>query len=615
MSIVAPRGRAANCKFRKSVILAAQNSRPMQQVLMGLCRDDITFWIDTFCWQVNPLIPGAEPGPFILYDFQREALAKTMAWLSKRRDVIWEKSRDLGATWLALLMQVHQALFFDYQKFLDISHTEKAVDNRDDPDCLYWKVRFVLSKLPDWMSRGAGGRTMMITFPATKGAMTGAATTERSGVGGRARWVFLDEFAKQKDDYAILGQTADTGPRHFVSTHYGVGTAWHSLTQREDIKRVVMHWSEHPRKNKGLYRSKPDGTYEILDKSFDFAKFCRERQAAEPEESFPDHYVFDTTGNPMGGPYPGIRSPWYDEECARRQNPRDIAMHLDIDVKGSVSQYFPAQLIYRLRQRTHLWVWEGELSYDPDAATPHALVERVGGPLKLWINPTAGGKVPFRQYVFGSDISHGQGATPSTISIFEVGTGRKVGEYENAHISAEPFAAYQVALARLFTDGDTGAFMIWERQGPGEVFSKRVIAMGYRNVYMKTSEEGLLEKRTDVPGWYPSQSARGILFDQYIAALADGSCTNPSDHSLEQTLNFRYDSQGYPEHPKQRQNKDDPSSGGVNHGDLVTADALAWKVVRDRLNKLVEEKKDEVPVNSILWRRQLRKMNQAAEAY
>jgi hypothetical protein len=104
-------------------------------------------------------------------------------------------------------------------------------------------------------------------FPATRSAITGAATTERAGVGGRATWVLGDEFAKQKDASAILGQTADTGPRLLVSTHYGTGTAWHGLTQRQDI----LHWSQHPEMNQGLYRfDAATNTVEILDKEYQF---------------------------------------------------------------------------------------------------------------------------------------------------------------------------------------------------------------------------------------------------------------------------------------------------------------------------------------------------------
>jgi hypothetical protein len=575
---------------RRRLLRAARESAAVRWSLMQRCKSDIVFWMDHFCFQINPRQIGSEVGPWITHDFQRDAITRTRTWLADGEDVLWEKSRYLGATWMALLMEVHDALFFDYKKFLNISHTEAAVDAADDPDCLFWKVQFVLDHLPDWMRRGAGRqRRGVIRYPATKGTMTGAATTERAGVGGRATWVLADEFAKQKDDFAILGQTADTGPRLFVSTHYGIGSAWHSLTQRPDIKKVILHWSQHPEMNAGLYRSTDRG-YEILDKSY----------------PFPADYQFVTGGTPNGGPFPGIRSPWYDRECQRRKNDRDVAMHLDINPKGSQSQYFPESLIYSLRKKTSLWRWEGDLAYDAEAAKPFRLIDRVGGPLRLWLNPTVDGGVPKADYVFGCDPSHGRGATPTCVSIGRSATGEKVGEWVYAHLSVQDFAKYFVALARLFASAESsGAFLIWERQGPGEMLTQRVIETGYRNFYYRHLESGLVGERTESPGWFPSPEATKLLIDQYIAALADGTCTNPSDRALEQTLDFRYDSRGYPEHPGEK-SKEDPSAGGVNHGDIVRADALMWKVMRDRGTPAPGVEPATATVGSFQWRRELR---------
>jgi hypothetical protein len=147
-----------NSAKRDELLRAAYHDEALQDLLMRLCKADIFFWIDLFVYQMNPRRVGHEPSPFICYDFQREAVRQTKQWLAEQEDVIWEKSRYLGATWLALLMQIHDCLFFDYKKFLDISHTANAVDASDDPDSLFWKVQFVLELLPDWMRRSDSGR-------------------------------------------------------------------------------------------------------------------------------------------------------------------------------------------------------------------------------------------------------------------------------------------------------------------------------------------------------------------------------------------------------------------------------------------------------------------------
>lgn len=561
-----PRGSAENLRKRDELLAAADKDRTMQTALMGMCAEDFFFWVDLFAWQVNPRMAGNEVGPFILRDFQRAALIETIHWLyDEQEDVVWEKSRYQGATWLALLLTIWLSLFKPWKKFLWISHTEDAVGREGDPDSLFWKIDFVHSHLPDWMTRGVKKRKMGFGYPATNSSITGAATTERAGVGGRATSVGLDEFAKQKDDYKILGNTAHTGPRLFISTHYGSGTAFAELCRRPDINKVVLHWSQNDELNKGLYKFNAEtNQIEILDRSY----------------AFPHDYPFVRTGLPSGGPFPGIRSPWYDREVRRAGNARDIAMHLDIDVKGSVSQFFDALIIHQLRGRTKDPVWQGELNHDRDSGLPVRLVPQENGSLRLWMNPKTDDRMPAAEYGIGVDISAGMGSTPSCISIIRIMTGEKVGEYVNAHIKPIPFATLCVALCRLFADeGGNGAFFVWEQQGPGEPFGQAVVDLGYRHLWFNV--DGYTREMSSKPGWYPAPKAKRILLEDYKAALVDGSFHNPSDRALEQCLEFRYNASGNPEHPGETQSAD-PSAGRVNHGDLVIADGLAWLLAKDR---------------------------------
>ena len=45
-----------------------------------------------------------------------------------REDVLWKKSRELGATWMALIIDDWLSLFHENKKVFAISHTEAAVD-------------------------------------------------------------------------------------------------------------------------------------------------------------------------------------------------------------------------------------------------------------------------------------------------------------------------------------------------------------------------------------------------------------------------------------------------------------------------------------------------------
>lgn len=589
-----PKEPKRNVEFRLATYRRARDDAVFRAAMMKCCEEDLLFFIAAFGWQFNPKEIGREVGPFIPHPFQADAVAVTVEKLFERQDdVLWEKSRYQGATWLALFIFVGVSLFYTRKKFLWISHSEAAVDNGDDPDCLFWKIEFIHEHLPGWMQRGVKrSRKSGFNYVETKSVTTGAATTERSGVGGRGAAVGLDEFSKQRDDFKILGQTADTGPRLFIGTHYGVGTAFYELTQRVDQFKVILHWSQNPSLNAGLYRvDHAINRVEVLDKSY----------------VFPADYQFVTNGSPTGGPFPGLRSPWYDRECRRRKNARDVAMHLDIDPKGSSTQFFDALMIHRLRQKTWSPLWEGDLHHDRDTGRPNRLVGVAGGKLKLWIHPTSEGRVEPGRYAIGADCSAGMGSTPSCVSIVNGATGVKVGEYMDAHIDPKEFGTLLVALSHLCHDGEgNGAKLVWEKIGPGEKVGKQIIELGYRNLYYRTNAFGSQTASSDEPGWNPTGATKRILLDDYRAGLDDGTFTNPSDRALEATLDFRYDRAGNPEHPGQAQTED-PSAGRVNHGDMPMADALACMLSRKMLENVGPAKKKPVtvPVGSLAWRREL----------
>src|SRR4029077_9156210 len=270
--------------------------------------------------------------------------------------------------------------------------------------------------------------------------------------------LLLDEFSKHQEDWKIWSDTADTGPRLIIGTHYGVGTAFYELATRKDMHKSIWHWSQHPEKKKGLYHyDAQTNKVTILDGAYDF----------------PEDYRYVMDGSPTGGPFPGLRSPWYDKECQRRANARDVAMHLDIDPKGSVSAFFDRIMILQLMQLTCEPYWEGDVDYDHDAGEPRGLVPRKGGPLRLWCHLSNGLPVP-DVYAFGADIATATGATPSCLSGVRSRAGEKVLEYAIAFIQPEKFAVLTVALCKMWKTAEGFTSMLaWEQQGPGLVFGNK----------------------------------------------------------------------------------------------------------------------------------------------
>lgn len=602
-----PRDPALNMRFRRATILRALEDKPFRQGLLEACRLDILFYINTFCWSFNPKKKGlAAARPFITWDFQERALLATpedsdspgLLWCYENdKNAVIEKSRDMGATWLLLIMQDWLALFHPYFQSLNISRNEDAVDDKTQ-DSLFWKLRWMHRHLPDWMTGQIEDTKLYLGYPRTSSAVTGQASTGRAGVSGRAGFIFVDEVAHIREATEIRQRTANVADcRVFVSTHEGAGTEFYRLVNTPEMVQLQMHWTEHPEHKRGLYRSAlKNGVPDILDTAY----------------KFPPDYEFVLDGTPTGGPFPGIRSVWYDRKAAEIGDETGVASQLDINPTGSVSQFFSPSLIRELQDAKDCVppYWEGEVVMDPHTNRVTELVQMKGGPLKLWLIPNYHGLIEPDVFVFGADTATGlggKGSTNSCLSGIRCRDGEKVLEFASPNIDPGSFAEMTVALCWFFADKNgEGAKLIWEKQGPGDSYGKRVLELNYRNVYKDEDEANPIpgfRRRTEVPGWQPNPKNTRLLMEDYRNGLRTRQMRNRSWIALEECLYWAVTPTGV-KHSGQS-SKIDPSGAGVNHGDRSVADALAWRLARGLGAKLKREEETRVVVGTLAWRRQL----------
>ena len=597
-----PKDPEKNVRFRLDILKRAEGDRLFQRGIWEICRQDIYFYIDTFVNQYNPM-KGEGAGPFILWDFQESAVKRILESIECHcneatrvhgHDLLIEKSREMGASWLCLIVMEWLWHFRPWKKFLCISRSEEAVE-ADDPDCLFWKIDFIHRYLPDWLKPRMRRRKLFFGNEDNHSTITGQASTGRAGVGGRATAMFIDEFSQIKEDVEVSARTSDTtNCRIFNSTHKGTNTEFARMASRSDMRKLVMHWSQHPEKKKGSYRyDAVKGKVDVIDKAY----------------TFPQEFKYVMSAAPSGGPHPGLRSPWYDLQCSRKPSARAVAEDLDIDPGGSASQFFNPLTIRSLRtDYAREPDWQGDVAYDRDTGQPSGLVESPGGPLVLWIHPDMDSRIPAGKYSAGADVSTGAGATNSVISIVNARTGMKTAEYATAHILPEHFAVICVALCRLFKDEDGFPCLFgWECAGPGSVLTKRVPELGYPHMYYRTGMiNDKMGPRAKEPGWHPSPLQKRILLEEYRTALENREYINLSDIALKECEPYHYNGQGGVEHPHETM-ASDPTGARVNHGDRVIADALSWKLARS-LNvyqgRNTKEKQEE-QVGTYAWRRKL----------
>jgi hypothetical protein len=223
-------------------------------------------------------------------------------------------------------------------------------------------------------------------------------------------------------------------------------------------------------------------------------------------------------------------------------------------------------------------------------------------PLSLWMHLRDKRPPWGEKYAVGVDVAAGTGATNSVASVADQRTGEKVAEFATPHLSPEAFAEAVVELCRFFND----AYLIWEGNGPGAQFGKRVVELGYLNVYYRQNEESLSRKQSDTPGWTATDQNKRVVYGQYATALGTGRFVNRSKPALEECRLITFTQEGKIVNSRARAFAD-PSGARENHADRPTADALACKGLFELGPKPAPEKPKEEPDHtSLLGRRMMR---------
>ena len=215
-----PRDLQANIEFRRWVNQRASGDPNAAKEFWIMAKRDPLFFVNTFMFTYDP---RRDPSaiPFITYPFQDRAILTLCSALGER-DVLIEKSRDMGASWINLTVFFWAWLTHDLQSFLMVSRKEDLVDKPGDPKSLFWKVDFALDRLPLWL-RPVYTRTKLHLYNHETGStLDGESTTGDVARGDRRTGILLDEFASVENAEEVLAATADaTNCRFFNSTPKG----------------------------------------------------------------------------------------------------------------------------------------------------------------------------------------------------------------------------------------------------------------------------------------------------------------------------------------------------------------------------------------------------------
>jgi hypothetical protein len=564
--LIVPKTLEANVQWRRRLRAGARDSEAQRKALRQACSSSFIYWINAFGWTFHQKWPdeeGVEVAvtgdachvPFITWKIQDDAALQLISCIERGEDALIDKSRDMGASWLVAAVFQWMWQFRPNTTFLEVSRKEMYVDQRGNMDSLFEKHRYMLRMQPLWLRpKRVRDNTMILENQDIGSSLIGESTNDDVGQGGRKTAILLDEFARVRNGEEIDLATADTSAcRIFSSTVNGPAT-WYTKIYREMKagrragKIIELPWEAHPAKGSGLT---------IID-------------------------VPVSPKNPTGRK---AVSPWYIRQQAERSS-RDLAQNIDRDHGKSGDSFFDPQEVEA--HRTNFQgdpLYTGNLRFDEElnedekrsvlitnaVESVRFIEDGYRRTWKVWAPLVNGRPVQTHGYVFGVDISMGTGSSNSVISVFDNDANQKVAEFADAFTPPEELA-WMVAMAGVWFGGGSGRpLLVWETNGPGSIFGKKIMQIGYSPVYFAKVEGTRSNRQTDRFGWNSTASRKEILLGMYRDALKNGRYINPCKESLDEAIDYVYNDRGLLI-PASRVSE----AGGASatHGDRVVADAL-----------------------------------------
>jgi len=291
------------------------NKRLVQEELIRRrCKKDVKYYVNNFVKTLSysDKYPRGMVVPFKLWEYQEVVIDKMLDSYLNSKDLLMDKSRDMGATWLEIAFDSWGFLFEDNFSVLLGSKKERDVDGGyRSYETIFGKLDLIFDNLPVFLLpvgfEGRKHRTYLkYVNPVNGNRLVGDSSDGEFSRSGRYSKVFMDEFAFWDQGDKVLSATADsTRHRMFISTANGMGNSFANLRFGGGVEHLELHWRKHPTKGKGSW--------------------------------------FDPLQNKW-------RSPWYDKEVKRRLNDdpmsyQMIAQELDINYIQSGSPVFNDQFL------------------------------------------------------------------------------------------------------------------------------------------------------------------------------------------------------------------------------------------------------------------------------
>lgn len=255
------------------ILKGHQGTKPavLKQVVLERSRQDQLYWIDNWCWIFNPwltkwnhLVEGGFPAklPFIPFDKQRKCIDWKEELYKKNKSGMVYKCREVGVSWLNVANQAWHWFFEErFQgRFGSLKVTE--VDDKNNPDSIFAKIRFIIYNTPKFMRPQAYWEqdnkydNILKIFNPDNQALIAGEGGDNMGRGGRASMYDCDEWASVEHDRMVDAALSNNCPcRFYTSTPKGMDNDFASKYHAGKLPVFSFDYWDDPRKSKDWFEN------------------------------------------------------------------------------------------------------------------------------------------------------------------------------------------------------------------------------------------------------------------------------------------------------------------------------------------------------------------------
>lgn len=242
-------------QIRRVRLLASIDTPEKKATVLAHLKNEPMAFFDDWIWTLDPRLRAPLPQrlPLLLWPKQRELVKWLLGLVEEGESGVLKKARDIGATWLVGAVAAYLWLFREDQVISFGSRNVRLVDQLNDPNAIFPKIRFLLGLLPEWMMPEGWGpawdNLCRLVNPQTGSVIVGEGGDDM-GRGGRSTVYFADEWASVPRADAVdsaLSGNADCVV--YLSTSKGIGTNFYRKEKSGDLPVFHIYWRDDPRKN------------------------------------------------------------------------------------------------------------------------------------------------------------------------------------------------------------------------------------------------------------------------------------------------------------------------------------------------------------------------------